>query len=207
MDMPDKKVKKKNILSKINYAGLGIMLISIMISAFWPVPKIVVDFIMVLCSSAIYIGSLLLYKMEKGHFHIALICLCGISIIFLLLQIFFPSNQLAIIGVLWIYLYLILHNRLMHGKFDFKLIIFFSVAFIGKFVKQFFSGAGASVIIALSQILFLLRLLNPSLSKIAEDHKRNRLAIIGEETQEVSLLRKILFGKNGKLELDFLNKR
>lgn len=48
------------------------------------------------------------------------------------------------------------------------------------------------------QVLLLLRLLNPLLEGIAIKGRQKRIAG-GEEEKEISFVRKILFGKSGKL--------
>lgn len=201
MGLQDKKKKLQNFerISRICFWGL--LLISV-VAAFTPIPGTVVRIVSVGTSWLFLFGNVIRYRVEFHKHHAGLWCFCILCMAFVVFCTVWPYLTLKICSVWLVYGYYLTGRMLMQGGIRRQSILFclyscctITASICSKHVVV------TGFVLAL-QLTMLLRLADPALHMVAIRHRDKRLQK-GEEitSDKVGLLRKILFGQNGRLEL------
>ncbi len=183
----------------ITVCMLLLFLLSIL-SIWVPVPRIVIQGVSLFLFGVSAGRNCWCYKQKTGAYDIGM-CLLAISYITMTV-VATMTKQLAcrILAVVFLYTFFLYAEFRIYGKFR-KDYLGLCVGMIVMLLGNTISDNVWLVYLGIAmQLVLILRLLNPLLEGMAKRGKQKRLAL--EMKQEnVSWIRKILFGKSGRLRM------
>lgn len=201
MDMQDK-------MQKISLYVFLCYFIFVLFSVFVEIPNFLMTIINILVVSELYGSRIIIYYITKHKISIWLITLFFLYIGWYCFQFYFSTTAWEgnhVITLLIAYIYIIVADKMTTGKIS-KRILSFSIFFISiEFIKILFSGTFVTVAATISQAVVILLIVDPILNNFAKNGAKKREES-GIDTKQVPLIRKILFGKTGKIRTDFMNR-
>lgn len=178
----------------------------VLVSAFLSVPSIVTDAVNILVIMELYGSRIITHYMSSHKVSFLLVGLFLLYMGWYGYQICFGAagwkgNQ--VITLLLAYAYVIVAEKMTNGKVS-RRLIFLSCFFVGMEVcKLVADGTAFQVVMTLAQAAVILALVDPMMKKAAKKGA-DRRAKEGLETEDIPLIRRILFGRTGTLRLDMV---
>ena len=181
----------------------------ILASVFIPIPAAAMTAVNILVITELYGSRIVTHYLSAHKVSFLLITLFFIYLGWCGFQIYlgnaaWEGNQ--VITLILAYAYVIVAEKMTSGKLS-KRLICFSIFFIGiEVAKLFAAGSTFTILATLAQVVVILALVDPMMKKAAQKGARKREEA-GMETENVSLIRRILFGKTGKLRTDLFERK
>ena len=189
------------------YVFVGYFLF-ILASVFVSVPDLLMTAVNILVITELYGSRIVTNYLANHKVSVTLVILFFVYLGWYGYQIYLGNTAWEgnrVITLLLAYAYVLVAEKMTTGKVSRRLVIF-SVFFVGiEFVKLFAAGDTANMLATLAQVVVILALVDPMMKGLALKGARRREEA-GLETGNVSLIRKILFGKTGKLRTDLFAK-
>lgn len=204
MDTQDKtsKIQKVSL-----YVFLGYFLF-ILVSVFIPVPDMLMTVVNILVITELYGSRIVTHYLTNHKVSVTLVLLFLVYLCWYGYQIYLGNTAWEgnrVITLLLAYAYVIVAEKMTTGRMSRRLVMF-SVFFVGiEVVKLFAAGDTAHTLATLAQVAVILALVDPMMRGLAQKGAKKREEA-GLETENVPLIRRILFGKTGKLRTDLFVK-
>lgn len=200
--------KKNEILNKITNWSLAVLIIGVSILSSFKdnIPDIITNLVIFAASAMLYTSFLLRYKVNFGKLHLGLLSLAVCCIGLLFWRTFYFSNIVSLISVVVIYVYYIYGQKLMTGKMNKQLIILGIVITITLAINTYFPNKIVAGLMSVINVIIILKIVNPFFTTLAIK-KKNKLEKDGftdNDAKKVSRIRRILFGRTGKLDLSIV---
>ena len=194
---------KQKLIKKLNVYSLVVLFFGTIILSMLNVPTLAINLVSFFASSVLYSTIILEYKLNYHKIHIPLTIL-GISCMVLqLINVFAPNKVLSLIVTMSIYAYYIYYHKLITGEIN-KSLVFFGVLICGSsFLGIFFHNKIMTGIFLAIEVLIYLKLSDKMFASIAYKRKAklDKAGFTDEDAKKVPLIRRILFGGTGKLDL------
>lgn len=192
---------KEKLFSRIVNISLILLFVNILAYSFFHYPDAIYFTLDFIISFVIYGIALIKVYSFTGRAPVVLILLFIGSVGFRIYSSLSPSSTaLDIVSLIILYTYFILSGYFINGRVS-KFSLFLgglsivNIAFIG-YVDNWY----ARVFVSVFQVIIILKLLNPLMEKVGERGKMKREEE-GIDYSNVSTIRRILFGKTGKLRV------
>ena len=193
---------KQNFVKKLNTYSLIYLFFGTLILSMFNVPMIAINLTSCIACSVLYSTIILQYKYEFNKIHIPLTLLGVLCMVLQLVNVFYSNKVLSLIVTMSIYIYYLYSNKLMTGKIN-KTLLFFAVMICGSsFLGIFFKNKYMTALFLFVDALIYLKLSNKMFTSIAYKRKvkLEESGFTEEDAKKVPLIRRILFGKTGKID-------
>ena len=182
--------------------SLIILLLGIFVLGFFPIPKVIIDWITFVASSTLYVTFLLKYKINFGKYDTKLFVMGIVCIIWLYFRLFYPNELLNVFGLAFLYGFYIYGQKIMTGKVNITMVIVGCLITGTSLLNVFFTNKIITNIITIIEIGILLKIVDPYMRAIAmkRREKLNANGFTDSDAKKVPLIRRILFGRTGKLD-------
>lgn len=188
-------------IQKINSYCFILYFIMAIISVLLPIPDMAINVLGVLLIVEMYGIRIVLHYLIHKKISAFLILILLVYVIWngVLLK-YNLGGASRIVTMILAYFYIIVADKLNTGKVS-KRFIRFAVFFLAmEMIRYFFHGTIVTVSTILTQTCVIFIMIDPIMYGLAKKGKETR----GEINEHVPLVRKILFGKTGKLRTDIL---
>lgn len=194
---------KKKLIKKMNLYSLLVLFIGTMVLSLLNVPVMIINLVSFVASCVLYASILIEYKMTYHKYHKLLTFLGILCMVLQFSSLFYHNKVLSLIISMSIYAYYLYYSKLTTGQLN-KTLLFFGVLICGSsFLGLFFHNKFMTAIFLGVEALVYLKLSNKLFTSIANKKKARleREGFTDEDAKKVPLIRRILFGKTGKLDL------
>jgi len=211
MDMQDKikdmdlEVKNK-ILNKITTISLVTLLFGVMILSLFGVPEIILNILSLLCSATFYTCFLFRYRFKFDKFHIGLVLMATVCIGLNIYNLNLQNEIISLITTMCVYGYYMYGQKLINGKVGKTLIIFCILIISSSILNILFTSKLVETFTLIVTLIVIIKIVNPVFENWGKK-KRAKVEASGfteEDAKKVPWIRKILFGRTGKLDLSIL---
>lgn len=202
MDMQD----KSKMLDKITNYCLFILIFGYMILSIFKVPIEIINIISSITSCILYTTILMRYKLKKGTIHKGLLFLGIICILAQFIGLTSSNRYFGILSTVFVYIFYIYNQKLLTGKWNKFFIFFGTFVVISSTLSIYFDNKLITGLFLIIEFVIYGKILNQIMYDIGMKRK-NKLEKEGftkEDEQKVSLIRRILFGRTGKLDLSLV---
>lgn len=193
---------KQKLTKKLNTYSLLYLFFGTLILSMFEVPTMIINLTSFIACSVLYSTIILQYKLEFHKIHIPL-TLLGVSCMILqLVNVFYHHKILSLIVTMSIYAYYLYSDKLMTGKIN-KSLVFFAIMICGSsFLGLFFKNKYMTALFLFVDALIYLKLSNKMFTSMANKRKEKleQSGFTEEDAKKVPLIRRILFGKTGKMD-------
>lgn len=189
-------------------AAVGMLLLFILttLSLWIPIPHNLIRGVSLSVFAMSAVRNCIYYRKKKGYHSIGLWSL-GIGCILIASVSMLKENLLwKVLYIISFYLFFLVAELLLHGKFRIGYWLLGTTTVGMILVREWTDCVWVQQVIFMIQMIFLLRLLNPILEETARRGKEQRMAKEQEE-KNISPLRRILFGRSGRLRIPGISAR
>ncbi len=197
---------KEKSLSKVSNWSFALILLQVILQSIIGYPMVISNIISIVLTATVYVTILFRVYLRKNTIPKTLVLLFIVCCLLMGIRYFTETNiVLSVISLLTLYTYFIYGQYILTGEFSKTLLVFGCVSLCIYLVTFYVENTVVTTIVLFIQLGFVMRIFNPTLNKMAEHKKQKRLRDEKENgKKEVSLIRRILFGKSGKLDLSIL---
>ena len=188
-------------IQKLNtYCFLGYFLMAI-ISVVVPIPQMAINLLGIAIIIEMYGSRVVIHYLKNKKISKIMVTLLMIYLVWNgLLLIYDLGEASRLVTMILAYTYIIVADKLNQGKISMRFVRF-AVFFLGmEVLRYFFKGSVVTAATLLTQAGVVFIMIDPIMNNIAKKGAAQR----GEVTEKVPLIRRILFGKTGKLRMDIL---
>ncbi len=178
--------------------GCMVLLFLLSILSMWiPIPRMIFKCLSLLLFLISGFRNCIYYRKVKGRhstvlwlFYFGCIIVAGLSIVT-------TRFVWQILYIVLLYFFFILAGVVQEGKFRKSYLVMGICVICMMLVKTWTNNIWIARGVLVLQVILLLRLLNPVLEGLAERGRRK--CVMHEEYKKISIIRRILFGRSGKL--------
>lgn len=193
---------KNKQLKKITNYCFAILIFGYMILSILKIPTIIINAIMGITSCVLYGTILTKYKLEHNKIHNGLFLLGIICMIGSIICIFITSKYISILSTIFVYIFYIYNQKLVEGTWNKFLIFFGTFVVTSSFLSIYFQNKLITALFLIMELIIYGRLINKVMFSIGMKRKKKLEAegFTNEDAKKVPLIKRILFGKTGKLD-------
>ena len=197
---------KNKLLDKISNYCFFVLVFGFTILSMLNVPLIIVNIVSTIASCILYITILMRYKLNYEKMHKGLLCLGIICIIGSIFGAFVDNQYISILCSSFVYIFYIYNQKLTTNQWNKFLIFFGSFVVLSSILSIYFDNKWITGLFVIIELIVYGRILNRFMTSLGMKRKRKLEAegFTEEDAKKVPLIRKILFGKTGKLDLSIV---
>lgn len=197
---------RERILSKVSTWSIAFIFFQVILQSIFGYPVIISNVLNIFLSAVVYVTVLIRCRIKTGKLSIRLLALCILCIGLLIAKENNPESVvLSVLSLIILYCYFIYGQYIMLGKLQKVMIVFGCLSCAIYLISVYVTNPFITTIALMIQLGLMLKILSPTLEKMAKFKEAKR---IEEEKingrKEVSRLRRILFGRTGKLDMTII---
>lgn len=194
---------KNKRLDTITKYCFFILLFGYMILSLFKIPMYVINIITGITSCVLYITILIRYNLNHEKMHNGLLLLGILCITASIFSMIIQNKYMGLICTVFVYIFYLFNQKLMTGKWNKFLIFFDSFVIISSLLSIYFNNKLITVLFLIIEFIIYARVINQLMFNIGMKRKQQleESGFTKEDEKKVSLIRRILFGRTGKLDL------
>ena len=197
---------KIKLLDKMRNICFFIVIFGTMILSMFHVPLLVMNILSSICSSVLYCIILLRYQLTQEKMHKGLLILGIICILCSFIGITSSNPYVGILRTVLVYIFYIFNQKLLSGTWNKFMIFFGTFITISSILSIYFDNKWITGLFIVVELILYGRILNTIMTKIGMNKKKKleEQGFTNEDAKKVPLIRRILFGRTGKLDLSIV---
>lgn len=197
---------KRQTVKKLSNYCLFMLIVGYMILTMLNVPTLLIKIVMATSSCGLYLTILMQYKLDYDKIHKKLLLLGIICMAAQLFSTTLHNRYVSIISMIFVYIFYNYNYKLRQNKWNKSLILFGVLVTTCSVLSIYFNNKWINFAFVIIDLLIYGKFLNRIMNDIGMKRKKQleEQGFTEEDAKKVPLIRKILFGKTGKLDLSIV---